>query len=135
MGWEDVARSHGLRPHKGNFGSFGASVYNNTDTKKGYAFKYDYRVTRVSAHGNWLATMYNPPIVFEQGVVKPGKAAHSVGHSDSHTSVRRNAGWEEGDIFRVEARTVVAAWNIDDLDHQDEWEVAEKVDFPVPRGW
>ena len=135
LGWEDVPRPLGLKPHKGNFGSFGASVYNYTDTRKGYAFKYDYRVVRVSAHGNFLATVYNPSIVFEQGVVGPGKAVHSAGHSDSHTSVRRNEGWRKGDIFRVEARTTVAAWNIGDLDHQDEWVIGEKMDFYVPKGW
>lgn len=46
----------------------------------------------------------------------------------------------EGDTFRVEARTVVTAWNIgennqDELDNQDEWEISEHVDFPVPDDW
>ncbi len=140
LGWKDVSRPHGLKPHKGNFGSFGASVYNGTDTIKGYAFKYDYRVIRVSPHGNWLTDVYTPLFVFERGRVEPGKSVHSPGHSDSHTSVRRGADWREGDTFRVEARTVVAAWNIaennqDELDNQDEWEISGQVDFRVPKDW
>lgn len=102
------------------------SVWNFLDIALDYAVKFEFRVVRLGQGGGFLAAIYNPPIVFEQGIVPANDEFH---WGDYHNDYELTGEWEEGDRFRVEARTVVAVW--EDIDDQDEWAIYDYVDLTI----
>lgn len=91
-----------------------------------YAVKFEFRVIRLGRRGGWGGVLYNPPIVFEQGIVPACREFH---WEDYHHDYELEGNFFDGDKIRAEARTVIALW--EDIDDQDEWSALDSVDLTI----
>ncbi len=137
IGWEDIERPFDFPPHKGNYASAYAWLYNRTDESKRYTIRFSYSVVRINPndigrkHATWISTEYSADPIFIQGDVAKGEPVNKS-FSDSHTSVRRNNGWNRNDVFRVQALISLEVNNLDDFSVNDKWEDEDFSDFRVP---
>ncbi len=110
--------------------------YHYTDESKRDTIRFSYSVVRINPndmgkkHAAWISTVYSADPIFIQGDVAKGETVN-VPFSHSHTSVRRNNGWND-DVFRVQAHVSLEVNNLDDFSVNDKWEDDDFLDFRVP---